>query len=220
MGRSVDLPTTIARENKKLADLGYTEEDILQMPQQYVSQVLKTDLQRANNPDFIEQDTPAVEGDVDAGADQAAAIDADNRTGIDVGREINVEAIDTEIARLAEDLRENIDNPENVESINATINTLTEMRSLGDRMNNYQAEIAENFASNDPKRTARATRLNTELNKLRALYDQAIENGDPGVIERLRKAEAEFAAKKQRKTPQPRLPKLPKLLKPLKPLLL
>ena len=220
MGRSVDFPGTIARENKKLADLGYTEEDILQMPQQYVSQVLKTDLQRANNPDFIEDDTPAVEGDVDAGADQAAAIDADSRTGIDVGREINVEAIDTEIARLAEDLRENIDNPENVESINATINTLTEMRSLGDRMNNYQAEIAENFASNDPKRTAKATRLNTELNKLRALYDQAIENGDPGVIERLRKAEAEFAAKSKRKTPQPRLLKPLTLLKPLKPLLL
>jgi len=203
MGRNVAAPGTIARENKKLADLGYTEEDILQMPQPYVGQVLKTDLQRSANPDFIEEEVPEVDVDVDAGAQQAAEIDGDNRTGIDVGREINVAAIDNEIARAAEDLRDNLDNPGNKEAIQARINTLTEMRSLGDRMNNYQAEIADNFASNEPARIDKARRLNTELNNLRALYDQAIENGDPGIIERLRKAEAEFAAKKKKEDATP-----------------
>jgi len=209
--RGMDIPGsfTIGRENARLKALDYSDEDIAMMPQEYVKKVLKTDLSRAENVDFQQMDAQAQaeatgagqegatgQADGDAAQTQAQEIEDANRTGIDVGRTINIEAIDRELARLADDLRENLENPTVRQEINDQINAFEEMRQLGQRMNNHRSEIAEGLESNDTAKINRAKARLTELNNLRALYDQAIENNDPGIIARIKKAEAEYAAKK------------------------
>ena len=201
MGRSVDAPGTIFRENRRLMELGWTEEEIPQLTQANVRQILKGNI-APNRGDQLDQDTD-VDVETPDGETEAQGPDATGRMPTDVNLDVDLERIQEEIRKAEEDIVVAADNnPEMVDDLVKRHQMLVDMSELNGRLSAYEDDIAPLLQSADPAENKRGQKRSQELTRLKAAYRAAFEAGDEESLQRIldqvagieRAADAEDAA--------------------------
>ena len=201
MGRSVDAPGTIFRENRRLMELGWTEEEIPQLTQANVRQILKGNI-APNRGDQLDQDTD-VDVETPDGETEAQGPDTTGRMPTDVNLEVDLEAIQEEIRRTESEIVQAMDgNPGMVDDLVTRARLLNDMLELNGRLSAYEDDIAPLLQSADPAENKRGQKRSQELTKLKTAYRAAFEAGDPESLQRIldqvagieRAADAEDAA--------------------------
>ena len=179
MGRSIDAPGTILRENRRLMELGYTDEDILSMPQSTVNQLLKTETPRPT----ITEDADV---DADVETDTPDAPEASGRMPTDEDLVVDAERIAQEIQMAERDIVEarNSD-PDSVDDLIERHQMLVDMAELNGRLSAYEDEIAPLLQSADPADVSRGQKRSIALTKLKTLYRSAFESGNPDDVKRV-----------------------------------
>lgn len=203
MGRTVDAPGTIFRENRRLVELGWTEDEIPQLPQGTVNQILKN-----NIPPNREQPNPDV--DPDPNAPEAGTAEAETqgpdttgRMPTDLDLEVDLVAIQEEIKKTESEIVQAMDgNPGMVDDLVTRARLLNDMLELNGRLSAYEDDIAPLLQSADPAENKRGQKRSQELTKLKTAYRAAFEAGDSAslqsILDRIagveRAADAEDAA--------------------------
>ena len=200
LGRAGLTPTTIAKQNRQLRALGYTDADIAEMNNPLVEGTIKNQIARADS--VFAQREAAELAELQGEQPEAEVDTQEGRSAVDRDQPVDLARIEAKAREAEQQLAAGMSSGDDVTDLAEAATTYRRLLELGEALNNYAEEIQPLLQSTDPRLQAQGRRRANELIKAKALYNAAFESGDEVDAARLRelmdtlnrKAEAEAEA--------------------------